>query len=93
MNHASESMQGGVMIGRKPKISGLVLGAKNMIEAADVRAGDSVLLLADRSSDPDSMDAIAATLRFYGAQPMEFIGDPILRYRDVPAVFQRLFKS
>src|SRR5919198_1413105 len=81
------------MIGRKPKISDLVLGAKNMIEAADVRAGDSVLLLADRSSDPDSMDAIGAALRLHGAQPMEFIVDPILRYGDVPEVALRAMES
>lgn len=81
------------MIGSKPKISDLVLGAKNMIEAADVRAGDSVLLLADRSSDPDSIDAIAAALRLHGAQPMEFIVDPILRYGDVPEAALRAMES
>ena len=46
------------MIGGKPKISDLVIGARNMIEAADIRPGDSVLLLADRSSDGDSIDAL-----------------------------------
>ena len=48
------------MIGGKPKVSDLVIGARNMIEAADIRPGDSVLLLADRSSDGDSIDALAA---------------------------------
>jgi len=72
------------MIGGKAKVSDLVIGARNMIEAADIRPGDSVLMLADRSSDGDSIDALAAALRLHGATPMEMIVEPILRYGDVP---------
>lgn len=81
------------MIGGQPKISDLVIGARNMIEAADVRPGDSVLLLCDRSSDHDTIDALAAALRLHGAQPMEMIVDPILRYGDVPEAALRAMEA
>lgn len=81
------------MLGTKPKTSDLVLGAKNMIEAADVRPGDSVLLLSDRQSDADSVDALAAALRLHGATPMEFIMDPVLRYGDVPEAAMRAMEA
>ena len=64
-----------------------------MIEAADVRPGDSVLLLADRSSDGDSIDALASALRLHGATPMEFIVEPILRYGDVPEAALRAMEA
>ncbi len=81
------------MIGGKPKISDLVIGARNMIEAADIRPGDSVLMLADRSSDGDAVDALAAALRLHGATPMEMIVEPILRYGDVPEAALRAMEA
>ena len=81
------------MIGGKPKVSDLVIGARNMIEAADIRPGDSVLLLADRSSDGDSIDALASALRLHGATPMEMIVEPILRYGDVPEAALRAMEA
>jgi hypothetical protein len=81
------------MIGGKPKISDLVIGARNMIEAADIRRGDSVLLLADRSSDGDSIDALASAIRLHGATPMEMIVEPILRYGDVPEAALRAMEA
>ncbi len=81
------------MIGGKAKVSDLVIGARNMIEAADIRPGDSVLMLADRSSDGDSIDALAAALRLHGATPMEMIVEPILRYGDVPEAALRAMEA
>ena len=81
------------MIGGKPKVSDLVIGARNMIEAADIRPRDSVLLLADRSSDGNSIDALASALRLHGATPMEMIVEPMLRYGDVPEAALRAMEA
>jgi len=42
------------------QIADMVQGVQNMIEAADIRRGDQVLLLADRRSDLTSMEAITS---------------------------------
>ena len=61
-------------------IADMMDGVKNMIEASDIRAGDQVLLLADRRSDTASMEAITAGLKFMGAEPMSLVTEPISRY-------------
>ncbi|NIO08252.1 MAG: hypothetical protein GTO40_09705 [Deltaproteobacteria bacterium] len=66
------------------QIADMVQGVKNMIEAADIRGGDHVLLLADRRSDRMSMEAISAGLKAMGAQPMSLVTEPISRYGHVP---------
>jgi len=66
------------------QIADMVQGVQNMIEAADIRRGDQVLLLADRRSDLTSMEAITAGLKMVGAQPMSLISEPIRRYGHVP---------
>jgi hypothetical protein len=76
------------------QISDMILGVKNMIEAADIRSGDQVLLLADRRSDPVSMEALTAGLKMHGAIPMSMITEPISRYGHVPdAVLQAMHAS
>ena len=55
-----------------------------MIEAADIRTGDQVLLLADRRSDPVSIEALTAGLKMHGAIPMSLITEPISRYGMFP---------
>lgn len=65
-------------------IADMVPGVQNMIESADIREGDEVLLLADRRSDPMSMEAITAVLKTMRAQPMSLITEPISRYGHVP---------
>ncbi len=62
----------------------MVRGVQNMIEAADIRSGDQVLLLADRRSDPISMEAMTAGLKVIGAEPMSLVTEPISRYGHVP---------
>ena len=42
----------------------MMIGVRNMIEAADLRPGDQVLLLADTRSDKTTMEALTAGLRF-----------------------------
>ena len=75
-------------------ISDMMLGVKNMIEAADIRTGDQVLLLADRRSDPVSIEALTAGLKMHGAIPMSLITEPISRYGHVPdAVLQAMHAS
>lgn len=75
-------------------ISDMMLGVKNMIEAADIRTGDQVLLLADRRSDPLSIEALTAGLKMHGAIPMSLITEPISRYGHVPdAVLQAMHAS
>jgi hypothetical protein len=66
-------------------VADMMVGVRNMIEAADVRQGDKVLLLADTRSDKTTMEAIRAGLRFIGAEPMSLVTEPIARYGDVPA--------
>lgn len=75
-------------------IADMVTGVKNMIEASDIRAGDQVLLLADRRSDRPSMEAITAGLKMVGAEPMALVTEPIARYGHVPeAVLQAMQAS
>ena len=75
-------------------IADMVDGVKNMIEAADIRAGDQVLLLADRRSDAASLEAITAGLKFMGAEPMSLVTEPISRYGRVhQAVLQAMQAS
>jgi hypothetical protein len=50
----------------------MMIGVRNMIEAADLRVGDQVLLLADTRSDKPN-----AGLRFFGAEPMILVIEPI----------------
>src|SRR6266849_4298068 len=64
------------------QIADMIPGVQNMIEAADIRPGDQVLLLADRRSDPPTMEAIAAVLKAIGATPAALIS----RYGEVPPV-------
>lgn len=66
-------------------VADMMLGVRNMIEAADIRAGDHVLLLADRRSDPTTMEAIAAGLNFHGAETSTLITEPVARYGELPA--------
>ena len=62
-----------------------------MIEAADLRRGDQVLLLADTRSDKITLEALRAGLRFFGAEPMTLVSEPIARYGAVPpAVLQAM---
>jgi len=68
------------------QIADMIPGVQNMIEAADIRPGDQVLLLADRRSDPPTMEAIAAGLKAIGATPATLITEPISRYGEVPPV-------
>ncbi len=76
------------------QIADMVQGVQNMIEAADIRSGDQVLLLADRRSDPVSMEAINAGLRMIGALPMSLVTEPIARYGHVPqAILQAMQAS
>src|SRR4026209_2882264 len=71
------------------QISDMMLGVKNMIEAADIRTGDQVLLLADCRSDPMSMEALTAGLKMHGAIPMSLITEPISRYGHAPEAVRR----
>lgn len=66
------------------QISDMILGVKNMIEAADIRPGDQVLLLGDRRSDAMSIEALTAGLKMHGAIPTTLITEPISRYGIVP---------
>src|SRR5438552_353017 len=60
-------------------------GVMNMIHAADIRGGETVMLLADRRSDPLSIEATTAGLKSIGAQVMTLSTEPIPRYGEVPA--------
>ena len=66
------------------QVADMMQGVQNMMEAAAIRPGDEVLLLADRRSDSISMEAISAALKTIGAQPMDLITEPISRYGHVP---------
>jgi len=65
-------------------IADMMIGVRNMIEAADLRRGDQVLLLADTRSDKTTLEALTAGLRFFGAEPMTLVTEPISRYGNVP---------
>ena len=54
-------------------------GVMNMIQAADIRAGETVMLLADRRSDPLSIEATATGLKSIGATPMTLSTEPMVR--------------
>ncbi len=66
------------------QIADMIPGVKNMIDAADIRSGDQVLLLADTRSDKLSIEAICAGLKYIGAQPMTLVTEPIPRYGEIP---------
>jgi hypothetical protein len=66
------------------EIADMMIGVRNMIEAADLRPRDQVLLLADTRSDKATLEALTAGLRFFGAEPMTLLTEPISRYGDVP---------
>lgn len=66
------------------EVADLIPGAMNMIEAADIRKGESIMLLADRRSDPQSIEATTTALKAIGAVPMTLITEPIPRYGVVP---------
>jgi hypothetical protein len=68
----------------KLEVADLIPGVMNMIEAADIQGGESILLLADRRSDPLSIEATTAALRAIGAHPMTLVTEPIPRYGEVP---------
>ena len=71
------------------QVADMMIGVRNMIEAADLRPGDQVLLLADTRSDQTTMEALTAGLRFFGAEPMTLVTEPISRYGAVsPAVLE-----
>jgi hypothetical protein len=55
------------------EVADMMIGVRNMIEAADLRRGDQVLLLADTRSDKTTLEALTAGLRFFGAQPMTMV--------------------
>src|SRR5262245_47090205 len=67
------------------EVADLIPGAMNMIQAADVQGGETILLLADRRSDPLSIEATTAALKSIGAHPMTLTTEPIARYGEVPA--------
>lgn len=66
------------------QIADMMEGVQNLLEASDIRAGDQVLLLADRRSDPMTMEAIAAGLKAVKAVPTTLITEPISRYGHLP---------
>src|SRR6476620_12447069 len=53
-------------------------------QVADLMIGDQVLLLADTRSDKTTLEALTAGLRFFCAEPMTLVTEPISRYGDVP---------
>lgn len=65
-------------------VSDMIKGVMNMIEAADIRPRDEVLILADVRSDATSLDAIKSGLIAHGAIPSLLITEPIKRYGRVP---------
>src|SRR5262249_58230888 len=66
------------------EVADMMIGVRNMIEAADLRQGDQVLLLADTRSDKTTMEALTAGLRFFGAEPVTLVTEPTARYGGVP---------
>ena len=75
------------------QVADMTRGVQNMIEAADLRAGDQVLLLADRRSDRLTMEGISAGLQAIGAHPMELTTEPISRYGHVPEAVVRAMEA
>jgi hypothetical protein len=65
-------------------VSDMMKGVMNLIEAADIRPKDEVLILGDTRSDPVSLDAIKAGLIAHGAVPSTLVTEPITRYGHVP---------
>jgi hypothetical protein len=65
-------------------IADMIPGVQNMIEASDIRPGDQVLLLADRRSDPMTMEALEAGLKSIGAHIWTLVTAPIAGYGEVP---------
>lgn len=59
-------------------------GARNLIEAAGVDPGETVLLLCDRRSDPVSTEALIAALTAHGARCATLTTEPVSRYGTVP---------
>jgi hypothetical protein len=66
------------------EVGDYLAGVMNMIEAADIHKDETVMLLADRRSDPLSIEATATGLRSIGAVPMTLTTEPIARYGEVP---------
>jgi hypothetical protein len=75
------------------QIADMIPGVQNMIEAAEVRAGDQVLLLADRRSDPTTIEALAAGLKAHGAITSTLITEPIPRYGELPPVVEPAIRA
>ena len=50
------------------QVADMMIGVRNMIEAADLRRGDQVLLLADTRSDKTTLEALTAGLQKVSAQ-------------------------
>ena len=67
------------------EVADMMIGVRNMIEAADLRRGDQVLLFADTRSDKTTLEALTAGLRFFGAEPMTLVTEPIARYGECAA--------
>ena len=62
----------------------MMVGVQNMIEASDIQKGDQILILADRRSDPVTVEALSVGLTALGAHPMELVTEPIGRYGVIP---------
>lgn len=75
------------------QIADMIPGVKNMMEAAEIRPDDQVLLLADRRSDTVTMEAITAGLKMIGAHPMSLVTEPIARYGNVPEAVLQAMKA
>jgi len=76
------------------QVADMMIGVRNLIEAAGLRRGDQVLLLADTRSDKTTLEALTAGLRFFGAEPMALVTEPIARYGAVPqAVLAAMHES
>jgi hypothetical protein len=65
-------------------VSDMIKGVVNMIEAADIRPKDEVLILGDIRSDPATLEAMKAGLIAHGAVPATLVTEPIARYGHVP---------
>lgn len=66
------------------QIGDMIQGVQNLIEAAAIQPGDQVLLLADRRSDPPTIEALITGLKAMGAVPATLITEPIPRYGELP---------
>lgn len=66
-------------------VADMMLGVQNLIEAACIQQDETVLVLADRRSDPVSLEALTAGLMAIRAHPMTLVTEPISRYGHVPA--------